>query len=75
LAWVISEVCQGMAELMAKLEGELCPVRICSIKTYRNSATRGALEIGLRVIRSMVNIDAGKLSSWAVAPNFTASGL
>jgi hypothetical protein len=63
-----------MAELVPKLEGELCPVRILGSKTYRNSPARGTLKIGLRVIGSMIDIDAGKLSSWAAPPNFTGSG-
>ena len=75
LARVVGIVGERMAELVPKLEGELCPVRICSSKTYPNSPTLGALKIGLRMIRSMIDIDAGKLSSRAVAPNFAGSRL
>src|ERR1700751_5931154 len=64
-----------MAELVPKLEGELCPVRTCSSKTYRNPPTGGTLKIGLWVIRSMIDIDAGKLSFRAVPPNFACRGL
>jgi hypothetical protein len=66
----IAEVGQCVAELVCKLKAILRPVSVLGCQTDRNSAARGALEIGLRMIGPAVNINAVELSPWAMPPKF-----
>ena len=72
---IIGEVCKRVAELVCKLKAVLSPISILGRQTYRNAAVRLALEIGLRMIRSIVHVDTGKLGMWTMSPNFAGSGL
>src|SRR5271165_1423864 len=72
---IIAEVGQRVAELVGKLKAILRPVSILSCQTDRNTTARGALEIGLRMIGPVVDIDTVELSPWAMPPKFRAGRL
>ena len=67
---LIAEVGQRVAELVRKLKAILRPVSVLSGQADRDSAACGALEIGLRMIGTVVDIDTAELGPRAVAPNF-----
>src|SRR5436190_1892760 len=64
-----------MAELVRKLKTILRPVSILSRETDCNPAARHIFEIGLRMIGSMIHIDSGELSMWAIPPKFASRAL
>src|ERR1700745_1606064 len=59
-----------MAELVGKLKAVLGPVSALCGQANRNTTARCAVEIGLRMIGPMINVDAGKLSLRAITPKF-----
>src|SRR4030088_3318998 len=67
---IIAVVGQRVAELVRKLKGILCPVRIASRKSDPDAATRRSFEIGLRMISAIVNVHPLELSVRAMLPNF-----
>src|SRR6266567_299743 len=64
-----------MTELVCKLKTVLCPVSILSRQTDCNPAARHVFKIDLRMIGSVIHIDSGELSMWAIPPKFTCRGL
>src|SRR5438309_1155831 len=72
---MIAKIGQRVAELVRELEAVLRPVGTLSGQTDRDTAVRGTLEIELRVIGPMVDLDAAESSAWAMSPKFTGGGL
>jgi|SRR5580704_2424487 len=66
----IAEVGQRVAELVRKLKTVLRPVSVLSGQADHDPTTGRALEIGLRMIGTMIDIDTAELGPRAVAPNF-----
>jgi hypothetical protein len=66
---IIVVVGQRVAELVRKLKGILCPMRIASRQSDPDAATRRSFEIGLRMIGAIVNVDPVELSA-GNAPKF-----
>jgi hypothetical protein len=68
LLWIVAEVGQRVAELVRKLKTVLGPVSIPSGKSDPNAAARRSLEIRLRMIGPVVNIDTVELSVGTIPP-------
>ena len=66
----VAEIGQRVTEFMRKLKAILRPISISTRQTDRNSTVRGALEIDLRMISSVVDIDTVELSPVTMSPNF-----
>lgn len=71
----VAEIGERMAELVRKLKAVLRPMSVLGGQANGNTAIWCALEIGLRMIGTMIDIDTIEVSPWAVAPNFKRSGL
>ena len=59
-----------MAELVRKLKAVLRPVRVLGGETDRDTTFRRALEIRLRMVVPMIDVDTIELSPWTVLPKF-----
>jgi len=66
---IIVVVGQRMAELVRKLKGILCSMRIASRQSDPDATTRRSFEIGLGMIGAVVNVDPVELSVRAMLPN------
>ena len=66
----IAEVRQGMTELVRELKAVLGPMSVLGRQADRDAAGRRPLEIGLRMIGTIIDVDSAELSSRAVAPKF-----
>src|SRR6202035_1469502 len=75
LARPIAEVGQGMTELVRKLKAVLRPMSVLSGQANRDAAGGRPLEVRLRMIRPMIDVDPAQLSPRAVAPKFKACRL
>jgi hypothetical protein len=67
---IIAEVGERVAELVRKLKAVLRPMSVATGQANRNTATWRALEIGLRMIGTIIDINTAQLSPGAVAPKF-----
>jgi hypothetical protein len=65
----IAEVRKRVAKLVRKLKSILGPAGISGRQAYRDAAVCLALEVGHRMTRSMVDVDARNLSAWAISPD------
>ena len=72
---ILAEICQHMAKLVRKLKPVLSPVGVSGSQTYRDAAVCLALEVGYRMIRSMVHVDTRKLRARAISPNLARGRL
>jgi hypothetical protein len=68
---IIAVVSQCMAKLVRKLKTILRPVSVLRRQTDCNPTARHGFKIGLWMIGSVIHIDCGELSMWAIPPKFT----
>jgi len=67
---IIAVVGRRVAELVRKLKAVLRPVSIPNRQSDPNAAARRSLEIGLRMIGTIVDIDTIQFCVWAVPLKF-----
>jgi hypothetical protein len=71
----VAEVGQGVTELVRKLEAILGPMNVLGRQANRDAATWRSLEIGLRMIGPVIDVDTAEFGPRTVAPNFKGNGL
>jgi hypothetical protein len=64
-----------MTELVRELEAVLGPMGVAGRQADRNPTGRRPLEVGLRMVRTIIDINSGELSVPAVPPKFKTGRL
>ncbi len=72
--WIVGKVCQRVAKLMRKLKAVLCPIGALGRQADGNVTIAAAVEIRLRMIVSVINIDASEQYMRAIAQDFAHCG-